>query len=534
MSIVGILPKAPRVTRRYALNWIGIWLVLAITSWFCRPLLPYQELGISASSWEMFHSQNFLFTTINDRFNDEGSLLISWLENGIWSLFGVSEFSIRFLFSLFSIGTLFLTALAARQLWPNSPKVRANAPLILIGSLMWSVFSTAHIEQIFVAFFALLYMNFFIRAWKYHAKWWIVVGITQFISFFISGFGILIYLLPVSIFAPLWSKQYLKIYSYTAITSILAILLYTLWGLWIVQSYPFLSFIEVTGVSRFISQISDPVPFGTTLLILIIILFPWVLWFPIYRFFIVADKSEIGFRFCAVWFLTTLFAVLLTMKSSLTPLIPIYPAFCLLIARIYKSEVNTSKDISLVCLTILFIGVILAIAPLTVKWWGGDYHLTWIRALSPFWGIGLIVFSIVFLIYAKETRLVTLALMSVALTVAVNFGIIRNARSFYDVAPISERISWYQSKTYPMAHFGRYLGQYHFLGRLVNPITEIRHENEFAAFKYQYPNGRIIVYFDELTPSIKEISEYYQPFRNRYLAVFAVSDIDNINLLINE
>jgi len=43
-----------------------------------------------------------------------------------------------------------------------------------------------------------------------------------------------------------------------------------------------------------------------------------------------------------------------------------------------------------------------------------------------------------------------------------------------------------------------------------------------------YPSGRIVVYLDRMTPQASKIAEYYQPFRNRYLAIFAVSDLENI------
>lgn len=523
--------QTPKITRKQAFNWIGIWLALVITAWFCRPLLPYQELGTAAVTWEMWVSGQYWIPTLNGQVVEESYLLVHWLELLIWRIFGVSEFSIRFLAAIFSLGTLFLTALAGKQLWPQLPKVRANAPLILIGSLMWSVFATAHIEQIFVAFFLLLYINFLIRAWQYSAIWWFGVAFALLLGFFVTGIAFLIYALPVLLVMPLWLKQYGKGALYGACAVISAFVLFWAWGYFVKHHYPFLSLSNIMGLPRLLAQINDPMPFGMTFLSLVIMLFPWVFWLPLYRSFALVNKQEAAFKFCVAWLCSSLFVVLITMKTSIVPLIPLYPAFCLLVARAYQGTINRRKDVALVAAVIAMMGLILMSFPYARKFVSDTHAIEWLSTISPIWGIGLLIFSVMLLIFAKETRLMTLALTSVALTLAFNFGVIRNARDFYDVLPASERISWYQNNGYVVANNGRYMGQYHFLGRLAEPLVVIDHDLEFERFKSFAPNGRIIVYLDKMTPTTMQMAEYYQPFRNRYLAIFSVADIDNLNLL---
>lgn len=522
---------AQKITRKYALNWIGIWLALVITAWFCRPLLPYHELAAAAVSWEMWVSGNYWMPILNSEFIDDSYLLIHWLEIFVWKIFGVSEFSIRFLAAIFSISTLFLTAFAANQLWPTLSSVRANAPLILIGSLMWSVFATAHIEQVYLAFFLLLYINILIRAWKYNASWWLCVPFTLLLGFFVSGISFLIYALPVLSTFPFWMKQYWRMYIYSLVSLAVSVALFWLWGYWIQNEFSemHLSLASIIGLTKLISQINDPIPFGMTFLSLIILLFPWVFWLPLYRNFLNANKQEVEFKFCMALLVSTVLIVLITMKTSIVPLIPVYPIFCLVIARIYSPVVNQPKDVILVSIVIALLGVLLIILSLVHIWILDNNSLEWLSTVSPLWGIGLLIFSVMLMVFAKETRLITLALMSVALTLAFNFGVIRNARDFYDVFPASERISWYQQKGYMVANSGRYMGQYHFLGRLNDSIHVINDEIEFEKFKADYPNGRIIIYLETITPIVNQFAEYYQPFRNRYLVIFAVSDLDNIS-----
>lgn len=525
--------QTPKITRKHALNWIGIWLALVITAWFCRPLLPYHELGTAAITWEMWNTGKYGVPILNGVFVDDAYPLIHWLEIFIWKIFGVSEFSIRFLAAIFSISTLFLTALAAKQLWPDLPKVRANAPLILIGSLMWAVFATAHIEQVYIAFFLLLFINFLIRAWQYNAYWWFAIPFTLLLGFFVTGISFLIYALPVLLTFPFWTRNYWRMYLYAFCSLIVAFLIFWCWGYWIKadNAEMSLSLTTIMGLPRLISQINDPMPFGMTFLSLIIMLFPWVFWLPLYRNFSYVDKREASFKFCASWLLSSLVVVLITMKTSIVPLIPIYPAFCLIIARIYFPMANKPKDVILVSIVIAALGLLLIALPFSQMWMTENNSVRWLSSISPIWGLGLFVFSGMLLVFAKETRLITLALMSVALTLAFNFGVIRNARDFYDVLPASERISWYQNKGYTVANNGRYMGQYHFLGRLNDPLLIVSNETDFLEFKERYPSGRIIVYLDNMTPLANNIAEYHQPFRNRYLAIFAVSDLDNIGSL---
>ena len=123
-------------TRRYAIIWISIWLILIFATWFSRPLIPFQETFFSGVVWELYLSNNWLYPHINEVYHHASFPLNYWLALGVWKLFGVSDFSLRVLASFFSLSTLFLTAWAAYQLWPDRRNVRANAPLVLIGSFL--------------------------------------------------------------------------------------------------------------------------------------------------------------------------------------------------------------------------------------------------------------------------------------------------------------------------------------------------------------------------------------------------------------
>ena len=160
-SQVGLFSKE-YTTRRYALLWVSIWLVLIFVTWFSRPLIPYQETMLAAVSWESYASKFYLYPILNGEYVANVFPLVPWIEVGIWQLTGASEFSLRAVMSIFSIGVLFLTGWAAYQLWPDKRYVRGNAPFILVGSLVWTLFATANISQVWLVFFLVFAINFLI------------------------------------------------------------------------------------------------------------------------------------------------------------------------------------------------------------------------------------------------------------------------------------------------------------------------------------------------------------------------------------
>ena len=68
--------------------------------------------------------------------------LLFWLFHLGWWLFGVDEWWPRLVPPLFGLANLFLVRSLARRLWPDRPEVAKTAPVVLLGFLLWSVFTT--------------------------------------------------------------------------------------------------------------------------------------------------------------------------------------------------------------------------------------------------------------------------------------------------------------------------------------------------------------------------------------------------------
>lgn len=107
----------------------------------------------------------------------------------------------------------------------------------------------------------------------------------------------------------------------------------------------------------------------------------------------------------------------------------------------------------------------------------------------------------------------TLALMSVAMTLAINFGVVRVASDFYDLAPAGERVSWYQTNGFTVGHASNYRGHLHFVGGLKAPLVEVGTYREMARLVDADENARVILYLEDYQDLERLPIEYWQPFR---------------------
>lgn len=512
-------------TRRYAIIWVSIWLILIFATWFSRPLIPFQETLFSGVVWELYLSDSWLYPRINEVYQHASYPLNYWLALSVWKFFGVSDFSLRVLASFFSLSTLFLTAWAAYQLWPDRRNVRANAPLVLIGSLMWTVFATANLEYVYFTFYLMLTINFLIRVWRFNQNiWWVgfIVGLT--LGLYSSGLTFLLVVSPVIFLAPYWAKnRWRGIYAFGGMSILIALSLFFVWALTVSSLLGF-SIFDSLGFRYILRAFSHAPPLYVYLLNLIIILFPWLFWLRIYTLYREADRDE-SLQFVVVWFFALVVVLGILSLTSLDALLPIYPAFALIIARIYYQGVSRKVDVLPIVVFMVIVGLLMIIIPYNYQMFSFP---EWVGEVSPFWGAGLILFSITLLFNSGNTRIMTLALMGVALTLAMNFGIVRVATDFYDLNPAGERLSWYQENDILVGHPINYRGHLHFVGRLESPLIEVGSRKDLLKLLTLDGNARMILYVEDHQQFEGGLVEYWQPFRGRYLVILKAEAILNL------
>jgi len=149
-------------------NWPiwSLWLLLVLIPLFNRSVLPVDETRYLAVAWEMWNRGDWLVPYLNGEAYHHKPPLLFWLIHVGWKLFGVNEWWPRLVPGFFSLGSLFLTAHLARQLWPQHPQIALWVPLILLSCLWWSLFTSVVMFDLILAFFTLLGMvALFKKSW---------------------------------------------------------------------------------------------------------------------------------------------------------------------------------------------------------------------------------------------------------------------------------------------------------------------------------------------------------------------------------
>ena len=83
----------------------------------------------------------------------------------------------------------------------------------------------------------------------------------------------------------------------------------------------------------------------------------------------------------------------------------------------------------------------------------------------------------------------------------------------YDLREVAKRVSELQQQGYAVAHTGKYHGEYHFLGRLEQPLDLVRHHTR-ADWMAGHPDGYIISYRYEACGVQQQPVSYQRLFRN--------------------
>jgi len=528
--------KKPFTTPKY--QWGSLWLLLLIIPLFNRTFLQIDETRYVTVAWEMWIQGNWLVPSLNGEAYHHKPPLLFWFMHLGWAIFGVNEWSPRLISGLFSLGSLWLTALIARQLWPQQPQIAQYAPLILLTCLLWSLFTSATMFDMMLAFFTLLGMVAIISAWQKREMKVGLLGIAIGLGILTKGPVILLHLLPIALFAPWWQRSHPSSWQlwYLGILGnvILGILIALAWAIpaGFVGGEEFRQAIFWgQTANRLINSFAHQHPLWWYLPLLPIVLFPWLLWLPLRRGFSQIPKylNDSGLRFSLFWFIFVFTAFSLISGKQLHYLLPILPAFALLTAYILvKHPVeNRYWDTLFPGITIMIMGVLLIIAPDLYPKMRVPFWVTKISALPGF--ILLILGSVLLLwkISLTKQRLFFISTIAILFSLIFPLTIIRAAGNAYDLHEISQRISTLQRRNQTLAHFGNYHGQYQFLGRLQKPL-QVVDEYSICPWLAKHPDGKLIVYFSSTYKDLSQYADYAQSYRSKIVGIIDAPFLYNV------
>ena len=502
------------------LGWpiiVLLWLMLIIVTLATRPLLPVDETRYLAVAWDMWREGNYLVPHLNGEPYSHKPPLLFWLMTMGWHLFGVNEWWPRIVAPLFGLIALLLSARLGRMLWPAESRLPRQASILLFGALFWTIFSTLTMFDMLLAVFTLIALIGTVdAALKGGRRGFVLMGLAMGFGALTKGPAILLHVLPVALAAPWWasnipsadvgpkSRWYFGVIFSICVTLAISLSWAIPAGLAGGEEYRNAIFWGQSA-DRMLSSFAHARPLWWYLTALPIVTLPWVIWPKLWRASKAATNvsGDGGLQFCLVWFAVAFFAFSLISGKQLHYLLPEFPAIALIAARVLllyeKGDIQRAIDFLVPGGLAIIAGILMIFAawlPLS------SGLMALIPEIRPEAGI-LIVMAGAVVISIRDgdiwSESVRLAFISVFVVLALHFAAAPYLDRRYDLTRMGAFLHKMQLNGKKVAYFGKYHGQFHFLGRLRDSFAVIGlRSGQEERFLRRYSDGVIVAKYRDV------------------------------------
>jgi len=501
---------------------IPLWLLLTLSVFFRTPT-PIDETRYLTVAWEMWLRQDFLVPYLNGATYSHKPPLLFWLINLSWGMFGVSEWAARIVGPLCALLNLYLTRALAQQLWPETPRIALLVPWVLIATLLWTLFATGTMFDILLTDCVLL--GILGLVWVSQGKetlGWGSFALAIGLGVLAKGPVILVHIMPVALLMPLWQQKeasvnYYRWYGFMLLALLGGVLIALSWAIPAAiqggDAYAKAILWSQTADRAVTTQIHAR-PFWWYLPFIPLFLFPWITWPRFWQSLRPLHwHNDQGVHLALLWLVSGLLIFSLIQSKQVHYLVPLLPAFSLLMTRLLVGNEKPHHLFSELILPIFFCvvgGFLLLIPSLTVF-----AKLAWVQGMGYEWGASVLFIGLVLLAFTWYQRQLSIFAVSTAMVLAIFIGFIyffKYTGLAYDLKPVAEKVKSFQEQGIPVAYVHNYQGQFHFLGRLTQPIEVVPREDR-VQWAVDHPEGYLISVQRDADP----LASYRQRQRERWL-----------------
>ena len=492
-------PRERRWTSGYAWSWLALWCASVAVAVAIRPLLPIDETRYLSVAWEMWRRADWVVPYLNGAPYGDKPPLLFWGILAGWRVFGVNDWSPRLLPPFFGLASTLLLANLARRLSPERSDA-ADRALPFLSGLLWSLYSTLVLFDTLLTVCVLIALCGVVEASRGRpGRGWLAYGAGIGLGVLAKGPVVLVHVLPVALLAPWWVTEpparwrrwYLGLLAGVALGAVIGLA----WALSAAErggpAYG-TAILWEQSAGRVAHAFAHRRPWWWYLPMLLLILFPWSLWPPLWRSLAASRRPlEPAARFAVACVVPGLIAFSLISGKQVHYLMPLLPAFAILAGTAsQRMEGATRGWHAIVPAGLLAAGGLLLFA-------GGYFHgkagmPEWTGWISPWWG-PILLTGAVLLGLTRTTRqqVLALSLASPALVILVHLAGGGVVARIYDLRPAAAFLRQAESAHRPIAYVGRYAGQFHFLGRLERPFDEVTRE-QLPGWVANHPTGLVI------------------------------------------
>ncbi|WP_267928436.1 ArnT family glycosyltransferase [Desulfolithobacter dissulfuricans] len=467
----------------------------------CMPPMPIDETRYLAVAWEMHLNNSYIVPHLNGLPYSHKPPLLFWLINLDWWLFGVNERTLRAIPLLFSLLNILLIYRIGLQLWRDSRTAR-YAAIITASCLLYLIWSSLIMFDIVLTFWVLLGIYGLLKAGQAkNMKPWLLVGLGLGGGLLTKGPVILVHVLPVALLGFLWLPRSVQIKRwYGGLLLALGIGL-GLVSLWLIPAV-------MTGgegyrqdilwgqtVNRVVSSFAHRHPWWWYLPLVPVLLLPWILLRPVWSGFAMVRKDP-GRCFPTVWALSSLAVLSLISGKQIYYLVPLIPAFSLLLARnitTFPADTSSSRWYYPPATLYILLGILVYLLRyLPLEGSSADILLFRTGLLA----LGLITTGLVFLVLRNREiePLVTWTGLSSAALICLL--LVSGDRFFqrYDIRDVARILKAREEQGYTLINKGKYYGQFQFTGRLTRPVLVAHRINDLRNYVENHEKSLLITY----------------------------------------
>ena len=485
--------------RRRRSRWRGAtpllaaaWLVSVAIAIASRPLLPIDETRYASVAWEMWLRGQYLVPHLNGAPYSDKPPLLFWLILAGWRVVGPVELWVRLVGPACGVASLALVAALAKRLWPDRDVARV-APIMLAATLVWLVYSTLLLFDTVLTVCVLVAVIGILDTRRGRTSGLLLIAIGTGLGILAKGPVLLIHVLPAMLLVRWWDvRRQPDRVTDTAEEPLrrwaLAVAGATLAGTgialaWAIPAamtggpeYARAIFIGQTA-GRVVNSFAHRRPIWWYVPNLLWMLLPWLVWPVAWRWMRAmhartkerrdALAGDRGLRLCVAVIGPAFVVFSIVSGKQVHYLLPEVPFVALAVANLVaRATRETHAD------------------DRTVR------RVQWV------------------------------ALAAFGVLAAVSIVAIRPIHQRYDLRPVAAHLSSVERAGEPIAHEGRYAGQYTFLGRLRRPLDEIPRDS-VAAWLAGHPGGRVVTYGRSPNAAGPAGTEIVSRFGNRFVIVRA-------------
>lgn len=481
-------------------------LLMSLGATIALPITPIDETRYVSAAWEMWSGHSFLVPFLNGEPYSHKPPLLFWMMHAGWALFGANDFTPRLIPGIFSLLCLILVYRISLRLWPLERKTAVYAALILATTAIWDVWSVAIMFDMVLSFWILLGLLGTLRAAERQRGGWILLTAGIAGGLLTKGPAVYVYLLSIPLLRAWWdirregpvrAKWYWSVLGVAALGFTIALL-------WAVpaafqggETYK-RAILWGQTVDRVASSFAHRRPFWWYLPIAPLFFFPWIFFRPSFSKFQL-KTADTGTRFCLAWLGLPLLIFSMISGKQIHYLIPFIPAGALLIGRNIARAEETSGKTSIKILGYLFLLLGLVAFALPFINMGGDVGNIE-QGDTLFASLGLLTAGLLLLLPFRSTSR-AVKRIALCLTLVLLCALVEAKKNFMDDYDMKETAVFIKNKMdegCPVAHIGKYHGQYQFLGRLEKPIVVLNNKpDEIQDFAASHPEALFISYQHE-------------------------------------